>query len=109
MVDKLNMVNISGKAQPSLPLLHTMKRWLEPKQYLAVQVAEWVTIDRFLCGLPPAESLAIGMRAPQMPATLVDTLECALAALEISQPSTQGGAHRPPRHQYTPVWNNPEL
>lgn len=46
-------------------LLRTTKRLLKPKQYSVIQVAEWVTVDRFLLSLPPAECVAVGMRAPQ--------------------------------------------
>lgn len=53
-----------------------------------VQVVEQVTIDWFLRALPPEECMAAGMRAPQTPVELVDTLEHTLLNLDLSKQKT---------------------
>lgn len=47
--------------------LKTTKHCLQPKQHSAMEVTKWIAMDRFLWALPPAECMAISMKAPKTP------------------------------------------
>lgn len=61
-------------------------------------------MDCFLQVVPPAECMAMGMRAPQTPMELIRALECALTTVEISKINISKAHQLHSRPSYSFTW-----